>query len=67
MGRKELRTGPAGERGKLKRERGFKPVPNEGRDNCFVLLGALRQREGVEMTCHTWFLDEVGKGRGGGM
>lgn len=40
---KERRLGPAGERGELERERGCKPGPNEGRDNCFVLLGALLQ------------------------
>ena len=37
---RQQRLGPARERGELERERGCKPVPDEGRDNCFVLLGA---------------------------
>lgn len=43
---KERGPGPAGERGELNRESGCEPGPNEGRDNCFVLLGALLQRGG---------------------
>lgn len=40
---------PGSTRGKkeeLNREKGCEPGPNEGRDNCFVLLGALLQRGG---------------------
>lgn len=40
------RLGPAGGRQELKRERRRTPSPNKGRDNCFVLLGALPHRRG---------------------
>ncbi len=43
---KERRPSPAGEKGELNREGGCAPGPNEERDNCFVLLGALLQRGG---------------------